>query len=201
MGPGYLLSEGAGQGEEVYQYFGAWPHSHGDTDAQGRANTAIVRYTSRRDGWVSASGDYAGLGGFGNATAGQPSLTTVPLAVPRCGAGQAAALRLNILSSVVGYVAVELRCGEAACPGYDLGRSSRLRGNFIAKPAGWGDPAIGGDFVDTLKPLEGSAWPHSPPPSLLWDECRDRVRVRAEEVSVHLVMPDAEVFSLTLLCA
>lgn len=25
MGPGYLLSSGEAEGEQVYQYFGAWP--------------------------------------------------------------------------------------------------------------------------------------------------------------------------------
>ena len=42
MGPGYLLSTGEGEGEQVYQYFGAWPNSHGDLNAPGRNNTAIV---------------------------------------------------------------------------------------------------------------------------------------------------------------
>lgn len=177
MGPGYLLSSGEAEGEQVYQYFGAWPHSHGNTDPQGRNDTAIVRHVSRRDGWVSADGDYAGLSGFGNDTTRQPSVTTVPLPVPCCGDSSAAQLWLNMKTSVVGFIAVELRCaGGTVCQGYTLERASRIRGNFIARPAGWGDPGVPGDFTNGLKVLEGEA------------------------VSVHLVLPDAEVYSVSLVC-
>ena len=144
------------------------------------------RYSSRRDGWVSIDGDYAGLQGFGNDTSHMPSVTTVPLPVPECGSQAAAQLRLNVKTSVVGFVAAELRCagkGKAstfgatgACEAYSLARASRIRGNFISKPAGWGDPGEPGDFTDSLKPLEGKA------------------------VSVHLVMPDAELYSLSFAC-
>ena len=46
MGPGYLLSTGEAEGEQVYQYFGAWPHSHGDLMAPGQNNSAIVCVTA-----------------------------------------------------------------------------------------------------------------------------------------------------------
>ena len=221
MGPGYLLSTGEAEGEQVYQYFGAWPHSHGDLKSPGQNNSAIVcvtqlasgtesdcpsddlalielharvcfehnrRYTSRRDGFVSVDGDYAGLQGFGNDTSHMPTVTTIPLAVPPCAGHTAAQLQLNLKSSVVGFVAAELRCAgggggnraspvASVCKGYSLERASRIRGNFIAKPAGWGDPGVPGDFTDTLKPLEG------------------------QMVSVHLVLPDTELYSIAFVCA
>lgn len=180
MGPGYLLSTGAGEGEQVYQYFGAWPHSHGDIAAPGRNNTAIVRYTSRRDGWVSVDGDYTGLEGFGNDTSRMPCITTNPLTVPKCENRWVAQLRLNVKTSVVGFSAAELRCPtdqSHLCAAYSLERASRIRGNFISKKVGWGDPGVPGDFTDSLKPLEG------------------------QMVSVHLVIPDAELYSLSFVCA
>ena len=72
---------------------------------------------------------------------------------------------------------MELRCaGGTVCQGYTLERASRIRGNFIARPAGWGGPGVPGDFTNGLKALEGEA------------------------VSVHLVLPDAEVYSVSLVC-
>jgi hypothetical protein len=129
--------------------------------------------------FVSVDGDYVGLSGFGNQTEQQPFLTTVPLPVPHCaGAGVAAQLRLNAKTSVVGFVAAELRCGGAPClGGYTIERASRIKGNFISKPAGWGDPGLPGDFRLDLKPLEG------------------------EHVAVHLVLPDAELYSVAFVCA
>lgn len=179
MGAGYLLSDSQfGEGEEIYLYMGAWPHSHGDLDHPGQNNTALVRYSLRRDGFVSVDGDYAGLSGFGNDTAQQPFLTTVPLPVPSCtGHGQHARLLLNVKTSVVGFVAAELRCDRVVCPGgFGIERATRIKGNFISKSAGWGDPGVVGDFRRDLKELEG------------------------KDVAVHLVLPDAEVYSLKFEC-
>ena len=134
---------------------------------------------------MSVDGDYAGLHGFGNDTSHMPSITTVALPVPQCAGHTGAQLQLNMKSSVVGFIAVELRCavgGEGTlsvgslCDSYSLKRASRIRGNFIAKPAGWGDPGVPGVFTDSLKPLEG------------------------QMISVHLVMPDTEIYSLSFVC-
>ena len=77
-----------------------------------------------------------------------------------------------------GFVAAELRCGGAPClGGYTIERASRIKGNFISRPAGWGDPGLPGDFRLDLKPLEG------------------------EHVAVHLVLPDAELYSVAFVCA
>ena len=96
-----------------------------------------------------------------------------------------AKLQLNMKSSVVEFMAAELRCAcedestssvGSVCSSYSLDWASRIRGNFIAKPAGWSDPGVPGDFTDSLKPLEGQI------------------------VSVHLVMPATELYSLSFAC-
>ena len=69
-----------------------------------------------------------------NTTAdGLPTFTTTPVRVPMLGAGcRDIELRINTITSVAGFVAVELRTADGrALPGYGLASSNQIKGNFI----------------------------------------------------------------------
>ena len=68
-----------------------------------------------------------------NTTAdGLPTFTTTPVRVPMLGAGcRDIELRINTITSVAGFVAVELRTADRDLPGYGLASSNQIKGNFI----------------------------------------------------------------------
>ena len=160
LGHGYLTSPGAargsyqgvGAGEQLWQYVAALPFTHaGYTIAKHsfRSNSAIQRLVSRRDGFVSADGDYtAGIGlsdGGANLTCTAvrdqlPSITTVPLRIPTCsGHADRIELRLNVVTSVAGFAAVELRGADAPLAGFELEIAVPIKGNFVSRAAEWGE--------------------------------------------------------------
>jgi len=206
--------------EQLWQYVAAAPWTHaGYTIAKGSFghNSAVQRLVSRRDGFVSADGDYtAGIGlsrggaNLSNAAAlGQllPSITTVPLAVPSCSSSSSSSssgdgdgdveLRLNVVTSVAGFAAVELRdttghqqeeqhgpataasAGAAnassALSGFALGEAVPIKGNFISRAAEWRQ----GGVMSTSRSLKALA---------------------GREVSVHVVLAAAQLFSLEFVC-
>jgi hypothetical protein len=200
--------------EQLWQYVAAAPWTHaGYTIAKDsfRYNSAVQRLVSRRDGFVSADGDYTtgvGLSHGGarlNDTAmlGQllPSVTTVPLAVPSCSILHPSGrhdgdleLRLNVVTSVAGFVAVELRAmgqqqlqetlaagsailadADSALPGFALDEAVPIKGNFISRAAEWRN----GDLMSTSRSLRALA---------------------GREVHVHVVLAAAQLFSLEFVC-
>jgi len=104
-----------------------------------------------------------------------PSFVTVPLLVPTCPPPGFPRLLVNALTSVVGYVAIELR-GDSPdpLPSFTFDLSTRIKGNYIARAASWRQE--GGHFTQSLAGLAGKS-----------------VRVAAR-------IPGAKVFSLTLEC-
>ena len=104
-----------------------------------------------------------------------PSFVTVPLLVPTCPPPGFPRLLVNALTSVVGYVAVELRGAHSPdpVPSFTFDLSTRIKGNYIARAASWRQ---GGHFTQSLAGLAGKS-----------------VRVAAR-------IPGAKVFSLTLEC-
>ena len=105
-----------------------------------------------------------------------PSFVTVPLSVPICPAPGFPRLLVNALTSVVGYVAIELRGADSPdpLPSFTFDLSTRIKGNYIARAASWRQE--GGHFTQSLAGLAGKS-----------------VRVAAR-------IPGAKVFSLTLEC-
>ena len=105
-----------------------------------------------------------------------PSFVTVPLLVPTCPPPGFPRLLVNALTSVVGYVAIELRGADSPdpLPSFTFDLSTRIKGNYIARAASWRQE--GGHFTQSLAGLAGKS-----------------VRVAAR-------IPGAKVFSLTLEC-
>ena len=102
-----------------------------------------------------------------------PSFVTVPLLVPTCPPPGFPRLLVNVLTSVVGYVAVELR-GPDPLPSFTFDLSTRIKGNYIARAASWRQET--GHFTQSLAGLAGKS------------------------VRVAGLIPGAKVFSLTLEC-
>ena len=104
-----------------------------------------------------------------------PSFVTVPLLVPTCPPPGFPRLLVNALTSVVGYVAVELR-GDSPdpLPSFTFDLSTRIKGNYIARAASWRQET--GHFTQSLAGLAGKS------------------------VRVAGLIPGAKVFSLTLEC-
>ena len=105
-----------------------------------------------------------------------PSFVTVPLLVPTCPPPGFPRLLVNALTSVVGYVAIELRGADSPdpLPSFTFDLSTRIKGNYIARAASWRQE--GGHFTQSLAGLAGKS-----------------VRVAAR-------ISGAKVFSLTLEC-
>ena len=151
-------------------------------------NTAIQRLVSRRDGFVSADGDYTvgiSLSRGGADLSSQavreqlPYITTGPLRIPSTActsADEHIELRLNVLTSVAGFAAVELRSdgstGEAAIKGFELENNAPIKGNFISRAAEW--------------------LPHNH---------RSLDALAGQEVRVHVVLAAAQLYSLEFACA
>lgn len=77
----------------------------------------------------------------------------------------------NVITSVAGFVAFELRNASTPIAGYELESADRLKGNAIAAAASWRSGSL-----STLAPLSGQA------------------------VHVHVALADARLFSLRLDC-
>lgn len=107
MCPGYLPSA---DGTELHLFVAGQPFTHGDglTNHSFGNNTGIGILKLRRDGFVSIDAPY---GFYGQDLAAYPSLTTTAVLVPpleTCNAGEDLFVRVNALTSSVGWVRVEL---------------------------------------------------------------------------------------------
>ena len=95
----------------------------------------------RLDGFVSIDAEYL----FDNDTAKMPGFTSRAVTVPNTTSCVAPAtelqLRLNLQTSVVGFVAVELvepgAASRAAVPGFARSDADIIVGNFLERPATW----------------------------------------------------------------
>ena len=105
-----------------------------------------------------------------------PLFVTVPLLVPTCPPPGFPRLLVNALTSVVGYVAVELRGADSPdpLPSFTFDLSTQIKGNYIARAASWRQET--GHFTQSLAGLAGKS------------------------VRVAGLIPGAKVFSLTLEC-
>mgnify|MGYP003337283100 CR=1 FL=1 len=144
---------------------------------------------SRRDGFVSVDGDYTlGIGlsrGGANLSAQAvreqlPYIMTTPLRVPSTpctGVNGRVELRLNVVTSVAGFAAVELLHGgaggdNAPIKGFELENASPIKGNFISRAAEWSP--------QNLRSLDALA---------------------GHEVRVRVVLAAAQLYSLEFTCA
>jgi hypothetical protein len=119
----YILIGWIRRGAEIYQYYGGYDHFHGEYVAfkRLRGMGAIMRVVQRLDGFVSADGDYRG-----------GSLTTPPVVFT------GARLELNVNTSAVGEVRVELTDGEGkTLPGFAAADCDPILGNHIARTVTW----------------------------------------------------------------
>jgi hypothetical protein len=154
MSPGYLLSA---NGEEIYIFGSAQAFTHGSdaasvlpagsTQPWGN-NTAIVRYILRRDGFTHIQGEYIFNVGYHSL----PMVVTQPIRLQEnC---TRLTLKLNVVTSVVGYVLTELLDPTAVPPpappgqppawhqallGFEAATSISIKGNFISRTVAWGD--------------------------------------------------------------
>jgi hypothetical protein len=156
---------------QVLTYASGQPFTHGGdiSNKTWRNNTGIRVLRSRKHGWVSISAGYV----FNQPRHQMPRLVTKPLVVPtastRLGDKQQLALLLNVQTSNVGFVVVELRNASdgRALLGYELSASDPIRANSVAAAASWAQGSL-----NTLEPLRGS------------------------ELQVVVAMADAQLFSL-----
>eukprot|EP00656_Telonema_subtile_P000700 TRINITY_DN10339_c0_g1_i1.p1 TRINITY_DN10339_c0_g1~~TRINITY_DN10339_c0_g1_i1.p1 ORF type:complete len:490 (-),score=83.31 TRINITY_DN10339_c0_g1_i1:293-1762(-) len=143
MASGYLNSLDK---QSLYLYSSGQPFTHGG-DAANKSwgsNTGIRLLTLRRDGFVSVDAPYR----FYPNLTDFPTMTTVELLVPnlRCPAQLNVSLMVNAVTSVVGFIAIEVQQDAKAVPGFGLDSSERLVGNMIVGRASWGT----GGSLETL---------------------------------------------------
>ena len=127
-------------GEMLYLY--KWGtavthHVHGHCSATWGNNSDIGLMTLRIDGWVSAHPSYIFRGN--SPKTALPQLTTKPLELPHCPTGNTIALKVNVQTSVVGSLLVELRdplTGDAIA-GCSLAETDALRGSSISHAYTW----------------------------------------------------------------
>ncbi len=107
---------------ELWMYYGGYDFTHGAYDvAKDKAKGVISRVVLRLDGFVSADAAYSG-----------GTLTTVPIRFT------GRRLKLNVQTSVAGSVKLELLGKKRKrIPGYTLGKSDAIKGNFIDKTVSW----------------------------------------------------------------
>jgi hypothetical protein len=166
--PGYVESE---SGEEIFIYASAQPFTHnGYIEDSWGTNTGIDRVVFRRDGFVSARGRYE----FESEKL--PNATTKTLQVPNCTSEGAykwkSKLLLNIETSVVGWVSVEIQTSDGdAIPGFSHSEANLLKGNLVDHAFSWGTPPN-----ESMQALAG------------------------QKVRLAIRMPDAELFSFTFRC-
>lgn len=123
----YMLVGLLRRGDEIYQYYGAFPFTHGAYKGlpEERRIGAIMRVRQRLDGFVSADADMAG-----------GSFTTPPLRF------QGRQLTLNLNASAMGEVLVEVReaTGEPI-QGYTFADCDPLHRNHTALVVTWNGSA------------------------------------------------------------
>ena len=100
--------------------------------------TQVELLEQRLDGFVSVDAEYL----FDNDTAKMPGFTTRAVTVPNVTSCEAPAtelqLRMNLQTSVVGFVSVELvEPAGAALPGFAQSDADIIVGNFLERPATW----------------------------------------------------------------
>jgi len=109
MASGYIPSL---DGNSLYLYASGQPFTHGG-DASNQtwgSNVGIGILTLRKDGFVSIDSPYKFYGDYPNR---YPSFTTVPIKIPSrenlsCEQGTKVSLAVNFLSSVVGFIQLEV---------------------------------------------------------------------------------------------
>ena len=103
---------------------------------------------------------------------------TTAVTVPKCAPSTEAEVRLNVVTSVAGFVAVELlgQDGRTPLAGYEMASSNPITGNFIARPASWGSDARYTQAV----PAETQG---------------------TSGLRLRIKLPGAELYSITIACA
>ena len=101
-------------------------------------HTQVELLEQRLDGFVIIDAEHL----FDNDTANMPGFTSRAVTVPNTTSCVAPAtelqLRLNLQTSVVGFVAVELvEPGAAPVPGFARSDADIIVGNFLERPATW----------------------------------------------------------------
>ena len=179
---GYMVAGAvdSSDGLEVLTYASGQPFTHGGDIANvtWRNNTGIRLLRSRKHGWVSIAAAYI----FNRPRHQMPHLVTKPLLIATDAQSAAIvnagrnlprqkllSLLLNVKTSNVGFVVVELRNASSglALPGFELNASDPIRTNSVAAAASW----RGGE----LRSLES---------------------FKGEELVVVVAMADAQLFSL-----
>jgi hypothetical protein len=168
--PGLIPSA---DGELLYIYkwgTAATHHVGGHCPVTWGNKSGVGLMALRTDGFVSVDAGY-----FHKPLALMPQFTTVPLVVPLCSSGSIA-VKVNVMTSVVGLVLVELRHSESqeVIVGFGLDDADQVKGSFISKPISWSHGKC------AAVPLKA---------------------IGAAKVIVHVVMVDASLFSVQFACA
>ena len=144
----------------------------------------------RLDGWVSAEFGYV----FNVPDSQLPRLVTVPLDLPKCTIGKSLAVRVNVLTGVVGSV----RIGIADAPQpkefvEGLNQSTIIKGNCIDARASWCP-----NETDRVLSDERSERAFQQPVPVC--QSPDWRLLGVARAVFHIVGNDASLFSIKLLC-
>jgi len=160
-------------GSEIYLYASGQPFTHGgdSVNQTWRENTGIGILRLRRDGFVSLDAKY---GFYGSSPDLYPQFTTTPFLVPAaaCPTGTTLYLAVNVKTSVVGFIQMEVQTEGKALPTYELAKSDRITGNTLGARASWGS-----GNTTSLQQLAG------------------------KEVTLRVAMADASLYSISVKCA
>lgn len=170
MASGFVPST---DGNEIYLYYAGEPFTHGDdlTNHTFGNNTGVGMVRLRRDGFVSVDSPTE----FYKASDREPypSLTTTAVRVPTdCAVDEELYVVVNAVTSVVGWVALEIMQQGTAVPGYELSVANPLVGNFVRARATWGNGTV-------------AAVTH----------------LAGREVAFRVAMADASLYSIALRCS
>ena len=195
---GYIPSA---NGEDLFLYYAGQPYTHGSaayTDGSFRNNTGIGLLRVRKDGFVAMESPY-------DFRSPAPSFTTHPIQLPgdgtggsisssggnvsslaaECaGRGQELQLVVNMITSVAGYVAVEVLAadGEPRQPGdarYAMSNADRLKGNAITAVASWSWSEGAAGKTDRISTISG------------WS---------GRSITLRVELVDAKLFSIKVRC-